>query len=121
MRPLLADVSCPCQFLAAIVVQGNAEDQDEDDPLSSVRGEPLFNVVGSLSAPTKEKVGNFLSESYTVRVAPCIRSVSLLFVFLKPLFTTATDIICNSIVFHAIEIYIRIHLWNLRLQVLFIT
>lgn len=69
MCPFLTDVTCPYQFLAAIVVREDAEDQDEDGPPSALRGEPLFNVVGTVSALTKEKVGNFLHEYYTVSVA----------------------------------------------------
>lgn len=78
MYPLLTDVTCPSQFLAAIVVRDDAEDQDEDGPLSSFRGESLFNVVGTLSAPTKEKVGNFLFEYYTVSAAPASFSAAVL-------------------------------------------
>lgn len=70
MYPLLTDVTCPAQFLAAIVARDDAEDQDEDEPVPSFRGEPVFNVVGTLSGPTKEKVGNFLLEYYPVSVAP---------------------------------------------------
>lgn len=73
--PLLTVVTCPSQFLAAIVVRDDAEDQDEDEPLSSFRGEPVFNVVGTLSGPSKEKVGNFLLECYPVSVAPASLSV----------------------------------------------
>lgn len=62
--------TCPHQFLAAIVVRDDANDADEDEAFASFRGEPVFNVVGTLSGPTKEKVGNFLLESYTVSVAP---------------------------------------------------
>lgn len=68
MYPFLTEVRCPSQFLAAIVARDDAEDLDDDEPLSSFRGEPVFNVVGTLSGHTKEKVGNFLFEYYTVSV-----------------------------------------------------
>lgn len=80
MSPLWPDLSH--QFLAACCVKDNSEDadEDEDESPSSSRGEPAFEIVGTLSGPTKERLETFMLEYYTVSAAsaPVKSQVTLL-------------------------------------------